>query len=225
MENAPGPPAHLVPLDELRVANAVEAARLAGPGEEVAEVRDIEVPGPGGAIGVRIYRPQGEGPLPVVAYAHGGGWIMGTLDGFDTTCRALANASGALIASIDYRLAPEHAFPAALDDVHAVVRWLAEHAGELGGDPSRIAVAGDSAGGNLVAATTRRLRDEEGPAVRFQALIYPVCDCALDTASYREKAVGFGLSAATMERFWTLYLGDADGRQPDASPLRAPDLS
>jgi acetyl esterase len=225
IEGAPGPPAHLVPLDKLRAAQAIEALRLAGPGEQVAEVRDIDVRGPGGPIGVRVFRPDGDGPLPMVAYAHGGGWVMGTLDGFDTVCRALANAAGALIASVDYRLAPEHPFPAGLDDVIGVVRWLREHAAEIGGDPERIAVAGDSAGGNLVAVAARRLRDEGDPPLRMQALIYPVCDSALDSASYREKAVGFGLSAASMEHFWKLYLDGADGRHPDASPLRADDLS
>jgi acetyl esterase len=224
-EGAPGPAAHEIPIDTLRAAQAIEAVRLAGPGEDVAEVRDIEVPGSGGPIAVRVFRPEADGPLPVVAYAHGGGWVMGTLDGFDTVCRALANAAGAMIASVDYRLAPEHPFPAGLDDVLAVVRWLRDHATEVGGDPERIAVAGDSAGGNLVAVAARRLRDEGDPPLRLQALIYPVCDSALDTPSYREKAVGFGLSAASMERFWTLYLDGADGRHPDASPLRADDLS
>jgi acetyl esterase len=222
-----GRPAHLVPLDDLRTAQAVEALRLAGPGEAVAEVCEVDIPAPAGPVPVRVYRPKTEtkGPLPVVAYAHGGGWVMGTLDGFDTTCRALANAAGALIASIDYRLAPEHPFPAGLKDVLAVVRRLGEDAGELGGDPERLAVGGDSAGANLVAVAARRLRDEGGPDLRLQALIYPVCDCGCDTGSYREKAVGFGLSAASMERYWKLYLDGADGRQPDASPLRAADLA
>jgi acetyl esterase len=222
-----GRPAHLVPLDDLRTAQTVEALRLAGPGEEVAEVCEVDIPGPAGSVPVRVYRPKPDtkGPLPVVAYAHGGGWVMGTLDGFDTTCRALANAAGALIASIDYRLAPEHPFPAGLEDVLAVVRRLGEDAGELGGDPERLAVGGDSAGANLVAVAARRLRDEGGPDLRLQALIYPVCDSGCDTGSYREKAVGFGLSAASMERYWKLYLDGADGRQPDASPLRVADLA
>jgi acetyl esterase len=225
MEATPGPPDHLVPVAVARAADRVDSAEMSGPGEEVADVRDVEVPGPGGPIRVRIYRPDGEVPLPLVAYVHGGGWVIGTLDTYDPLCRALANASGAVIASIDYRLAPEHPFPAAPDDVRAAVRWLAEHAEELGADPARIGIAGDSAGGNLATVTARRLRDEGGPGLRMQALIYPVCDCALDTPSYRENGRGFGLTMESMRRYWELYLDGADGRQPDASPLQAEDLA
>jgi acetyl esterase len=224
-EAAPGPPSHLVAIEEARAVYERESAMLSGPGEEVAEVRDVTVPGPGGAVPVRVFRPAGEGPLPLVAYAHGGGWALGTLDAFDPLCRALANASGAVVASIGYRLAPEHPFPAALDDVRAAVRWLAENARELDGDPDRLAIAGDSAGGNLATVTARRLRVEGGPPLRFQALVYPVCDSGLDTPSYRACSEGFGLSAESMKRFWELYLDGADGRQPDASPLQAEDLS
>jgi acetyl esterase len=225
MEAAPGPPAHLVPLDQARAAHERESRLLGGPGEEVESVRDLTVPGPGGPIPVRVFRPAGEGPLPVVAYAHGGGWALGSLDAFGPVCRALANASGAVVASIDYRLAPEHPFPAGLDDVRAAVRWLAANARELDGDPDRIAVAGDSAGANLATVTARRLRDEGGPALRVQALVYPVCDSGLNTASYRECAQGFGLSAESMKRYWDWYLNGADGRDPDASPLQADDLA
>jgi acetyl esterase len=225
MEATPGPPDHLVPVAAARAASDLESAEMSGPGEEVADVRDVELPGPGGAIRVRVYRPDGEGPLPLVAYVHGGGWVIGTLDTYDPLCRALANASGAVIASIDYRLAPEHPFPAAPDDVRAAVRWLAEHADELGADPARIGIAGDSAGGNLATVTARRLRDEGGPELRFQALVYPVCDSALNTPSYREKSVGFALTAASMQRFWRLYLNGSDGRHPDASPLQAESLA
>src|SRR5688572_1597005 len=130
MESAPGPPAHLVPIDQARAAHDRETQVMSGPGEDVAEVRELDVPGPGGPIPVRAYRPLADrapagGAVPLVSYLHGGGWAIGTLDAFDPVCRALANASGAVIASIDYRLAPEHPFPAALDDVRAAVRWLA----------------------------------------------------------------------------------------------------
>jgi acetyl esterase len=225
MAAAPGPPAHLVPLEQARAAHERESRLLGGPGDEVESVRDVTVPGPGGPIPVRVFRPAGEGPLPLVAYAHGGGWALGTLDAFGPVCRALANASGAVVASIGYRLAPEHPFPAGLDDVRAAVRWLAANARELDGDPDRIAVAGDSAGANLATVTARRLRDEGGPALRLQALVYPVCDSALNTPSYRESAEGFLLSALSMKRYWDWYLDGADGRQPDASPLQADDLS
>src|SRR5688572_7769073 len=174
MEAAQGPPAHRVPIAQARAAHDRETAAMSGPGEEVAEVRDVEAPGPSGPIPVRLFRPlearaaeaagareaatgggaareaaTGGGALPLVAYLHGGGWVVGTIAAFDPVCRALANASGALIASIGYRLAPEHPFPAALEDARAAVRWLAANARELGADPARIAIAGASAGGNL----------------------------------------------------------------------------
>jgi acetyl esterase len=212
---APGPPAHEIPVHQARAIHSEEAARLCGPGEPVAEVRELRV----GDVPVRTYRPEGDGPLPVVVYLHGGGWVMGTLDSYDSLLRALANASGAIVAAVDYRLAPEHRYPAALEDAMTAVR--AGGAGELGGDGARLAVAGDSAGGNLAAVAARRLRD----AVRFQALIYPVIEPAFDTASYREFDSGHGLSGASMQRFWRLYLDGADPADPDASPLRASDLA
>jgi len=225
---APGPPAHEVPVEEARAAHSAETERLCGPGEPVAEVRDVRVPAAGGDIRIRAYRPladrpPGDGPPGIVAYLHGGGWAMGTLESYDTPLRALANASDAVVAAVDYRLSPEHRFPAAVDDALAGIRWLAAHAGELGGDGGRIAVAGDSAGGNLAAVAARRLRGEL--SLRAQALIYPVTDSGLNTPSYREFSDGHGLSAASMRRFWNLYLDGADGQDPDASPLRAPDLA
>jgi acetyl esterase len=229
IEAVPGPPAHLVPVAQARAAHSRETALMSGPGQTVAQARDVELPGPGGTIRARLFYPleerRGDGPLPLVAYAHGGGWVVGTVEAFDPLCRALANASGALIASIDYRLAPEHPFPAAPEDVRAAVRWLAANAAELGADPARLAVAGDSAGANLATVTARRLRDDGGPPLRMQALIYPVCDSALNTPSYRENSSGFGLSAESMKRYWELYLDGADGRHPDASPLQADDLA
>jgi acetyl esterase len=222
MNAAPGPPAHEVPVEEARVAHTAETERLCGSGEPVAEVGDVSVPTAGGDVRVRTYRPgSGAGP-GVVAYLHGGGWVMGTVESYDTPLRALANASGAIVAAIDYRLAPEHRFPAALDDALAGIRWLAAHAAEIGGDGERLAVAGDSAGGNLAAVAARRLRGEL--PLRAQILIYPVTDAALNMPSYREFSDGHGLSGESMRRFWNLYLDGADGNDPDASPLRAGDL-
>lgn len=221
---AGGPPAHEAPLAEIRAGHERESAELSGPGEPVAEVTELRVPRPGGEVGVRAYRPT-EAPAPVLAYFHGGGWAIGSLESFDSTCRALANASGAIVASVDYRLAPEHRFPAALEDCLAVTRWVGEHAGELGGDPARLAVGGDSAGGELAAVVARRMRDEGGPPLRAQLLVYPVADAGQDTPSYREFAEGYGLTALTMRRYWELYLDGQDPLQPDASPLRADDLS
>ena len=220
---APGPPAHEVPVEEARAAHSAESERLCGPGEPVAEVSDLDISGPGGDITLRVFRPQTERRPGVVAYLHGGGWTMGTIDSYDTPLRALANASGAIVAHVDYRLAPEHRFPAALDDSLTAIRWLVANATDLGGDPARVALAGDSAGGNLAAVAARRLRGEL--PLRLQALIYPVIDAGLNTPSYREFSEGHGLSAASMQRFWNLYLDGADGGDPDASPLRASDLA
>ncbi|HET8757613.1 MAG TPA: alpha/beta hydrolase [Solirubrobacteraceae bacterium] len=216
MNAAPGPAAHELPINEARAAHVAETAWLCGDGEPVAEVRNVAAPGPGGEIPVRIYVP--ERPDGVVAYIHGGGWTMGTLDGYDAALTRLANAAGATVASIDYRLAPEHRFPAAVDDCLAAIRWLAA---EFPDD--WYAVAGDSAGGNLAAVAARRLRD--AVPLRLQVLIYPVIDAAVNTPSYREFSDGHGLSAASMRRFWNLYLDGADGNHPDASPLRASDLA
>ena len=218
-----GPAADKVPIEQARAGHEAETRHLSGPGEPVAEVRDIEVESPCGGIHVRVYRPEADGPLPVVAYLHGGGWMIGSIESFDTVVRALANASGAIVASVDYRLAPEHPFPAGLEDCLCAVRWLAAHAAELGGDPRRLAIAGDSAGGNLATVVARRLRGEV--ELRLQALIYPVTDAGVNTPSYRDFGEGYGLTAASMHRFWNLYLDGADGMHPDASPLRADDLA
>jgi acetyl esterase/lipase len=209
-----GPPAHEVPVEQARAGHEQETQQLAGPGEEVGEVKDVEATGPAGPIPLRVYTPL-EKTGGAVAYFHGGGWVVGSIDSFDTTCRALANASGATVVSVGYRLAPEHPFPAAVEDCVAATRGVAKkHAGE------RIAVAGDSAGGNLAIAVARRLRDQ----VAAMALIYPVADAALNTPSMRDFKERYGLSAAGLQRYWNLYLDGADGFQPDTSPLRAVDL-
>jgi acetyl esterase len=218
-----GPPAHEMPVDQARAGHEAETVRMSGPGEPVAEVRDLEIPSPSGAIPARLYRPAGGGPLPLVVYLHGGGWMLGSIESFDTVVRALANASGAIVLSVGYRLAPEARFPAGLDDALCAVRWAAAGAEELGADPQRLAIAGDSAGGNLATVAARRLRDEV--PLRMQVLIYPVTDAGCNTASYREFGERHGLTAASMQRFWNLYLDGADGLQPDASPLRAEDLA
>ena len=212
-----------VPLEQLRATHLAETARYGGPGEEVAEVRDLAVPGPAGDVPLRVYRPAGAAPLPVVAYLHGGGWAVGSIESFDPLCRALANASGAIVASVEYRLAPEQPFPAGLDDALAAVRWLAARTGEIGGDATRIAVAGDSAGGNLATVVARRLQGEV--PLRAQLLIYPVTDGGLDTESYERFSEGYGLTRAAMARYWRMYAPGADRTDPDLSPLRAPGLA
>jgi len=209
---------------ELRAAHDRDALVLSGPGPRLARVGDLVIDGPHGWLPLRAYAPSADPGLPVVAYLHGGGWTVGSIASFDGVARALAVASGALVVSIGYRLAPEHTFPVPVDEAVAALRWLAERAETLGGDGARLAVAGDSAGANLAAVAARRLRDEGGPPLRMQALVYPVCDAALDTQSAARFAEGYGFTAADMRRYWDLYLDGADGEDPDASPLRAGDL-
>lgn len=194
--------------------------------EPVDRVEDRTVPGPGGAIPVRLYAPRADAPLPLLVFYHGGGWVLLNLDTHDGLCRKLANAVGCAVVSVDYRLAPEHPFPAAAEDAHAAARWLADHAGELGLDPARVAVAGDSAGGNLATVTALMARDRGGPALRAQALIYPVTDASMSHPSVKENAEGYLLTRDGMEYFWGHYLNSPeDGSNPYASPLAAPDLS
>jgi acetyl esterase len=216
-----GPPAHELTVDQARRNHAQTAAVLNGAPVAVARVEDRTVPGPAGDVPVRVYAPPGAGPLPVVVWFHGGGWVVGSLDTYDRLCRALAAAAGALVVSVGYRLAPEHRHPAAVEDCWAAVRWVAANAAAIGGRPDRLAVAGDSAGGNLATVVARRARDHGGPRLAFQLLVYPITDAACDTASYREFADGYQLTAALMRWYWDHYLGGADGAGPDASPLRA----
>ena len=184
------------------------------------------LPGPGGRLAVRIYHPpQAEPGLPALVYLHGGGWVTGDLDSHDGCCRALCARTPCVVVSVGYRLAPEHPYPAAVDDAWAATVWVAEHGASIGVDTSRIAVGGDSAGGTLAAAVTFRARRHALP-LRFQLLVYPVCEPPGNAASYGENATGYGLTAASMHWYWQQYLGDS-GRdeEPEASPLREPDLA
>jgi acetyl esterase len=215
------PPLHRQSVGQARAYHVADAPALNGPPVPVAAVADRVVPGPAGELPVRVYTPEGEAPYPIVVWFHGGGWVVGTLDTYDPLCRALAAAVPAVVVSVGYRLAPEHRWPAAVEDAYAATLWASRHAAELGGAQHRLAVAGDSAGGNLAAVVALGARDRGGPAIGFQLLVYPVLDVAADTASWREHAEGFHLTAAGMRWYWDHYLGEADGRAPDASPLRA----
>lgn len=193
--------------------------------ESVAQVEDRAISGPAGALPVRIYRPVAGTSLPVLVWFHGGGWVLGDLDDADPVCRALANAAGCMVVSVDYRLAPEHKFPAAVADAYTATRWVAEKGAEIGADPGRMAVGGDSAGGNLATVVARMARDQGGPALRFQLLVYPVTQLDIAGTSYGELAQGYGLTRATMAWFRQHYLrSDDDARNPDAAPLLAADL-
>ena len=213
------------PLWELSIEEVRANRELLGGLEEpvpVARVDDRVIPGPGGDLPVRIYTPDGDASRPLIVYFHGGGFVFCSLDTHDNTCRRLANANGAVVVSVDYRLAPEHCFPAPLDDCYAATVWGHEHAAELDADADRLVVAGDSAGGNLAAATALLARDRGGPPIRFQLLVYPVIDAACDAASHVENAEGYFLEAEAMRWFWRQYLGpDGDGSDPIATPLRA----
>jgi acetyl esterase len=196
-----------------------------GPGPAVHKVEDRKIPGPAGEIPVRIYTPSGK-PGGILVYFHGGGWVVGDLASHDYVCRALTNETGCTVVSIDYRLAPEHKFPAGPEDCYAATQWASKNAASLGSDADHIAVGGDSAGGNLAAAVALMARDRGGPRIRHQMLIYPVTDAAMNTASQKEfTADGFVLSKLDMEWFWGYYLASPkDGENPYASPNRAKDL-
>jgi acetyl esterase len=194
---------------------------LYGPGPQVAAVREERVPVAGGdSIAVRVLVPEGA-PDSVIVYYHGGGWVIGALDEFDTMARQLANRTGAVVALVDYRLAPEHRYPTAAEDAWAALTWIEGHLPERAEARLPLVVAGDSAGGNLAAVVALGARDRGGPPVAFQLLVYPVLDATAETASWREHAEGFHLTAAGMRWYWAHYLGQADGAAPDASPLRA----
>jgi acetyl esterase len=220
----------LPPMEQMTPAQARESMRARtaalGPVEDVARVEQRRVAVAGGDVAVRCYTPSGIGPFPALVFFHGGGWVIGDLDTHDGICRALANAGGCVVASVDYRLAPEHKYPVAAEDAFAATRWVAEHGAELGVDGRRLAVGGDSAGGNLAAAVALMARDRGGPELALQILVYPVTQHALDTRSYREHADGYLLTRNAMRWFWDLYLArPGDGDQPYASPLLAPSLA
>ncbi|MEP6978274.1 MAG: alpha/beta hydrolase [Thermoleophilia bacterium] len=189
--------------------------------EPVAQVEDRTVPGPAGEIPVRVYTPMGEGTFPVLLYIHGGGWVIADLDVYDSSPRALANAVEAVVVSVDYRQAPENPFPAPVEDCYAVYRWVLEKAESIGGDPSRIALVGESAGGNLATVVAMLARDDGVQAPAHQTLIYPITDHSFDTDSYRQNSEAKPLNTPMMKWFFSHYLADeADGADPRVSPLR-----
>ncbi len=219
-------------LADLPVAAGREMYRAMQPEASdiaVGSVADVDA----GGVPARVYRPAGDGPFPVVMMFHGGGWVIGDLVTADCQSREVCNGAEAVVVSVDYRLAPEHRFPAAAEDCYAATVWAAEHAGDHGGDSTRLAVAGDSAGGNLAAVVAQMARDRgnpsqgRAPALAFQLLVYPVTDGAnFDTASYRDNGEGYLLTADSMHWFWNHYAPQAEQRRsPYASPLLADDFS
>jgi acetyl esterase len=190
--------------------------------EPVAEIWDVSVPGPGGDIQTRVYRPAHDGLLPILVYAHGGGFVFCDLDSHDGLCRDIANRIPAVVVSVAYRLAPEHQWPSAAEDVYTVTQWAADHAEDLGGDAGRVVVGGDSAGGNLAAVTALMTRDRAGHPLAAQVLIYPVIAPDFDTESYRLFGKGFYNPKPAMQWYWDQYVpAAADREHPYASPLHA----
>jgi len=220
------PTTHTLPVDVARAQYEARIALMPLPAD-IAGVREQTIDGPGGPLRIRTYTPHGTAPFPLLVFFHGSGFVLCSLDTHDGMCRNLCAGAGCVVASVDYRLAPEHKFPAGIEDCLHATRWAAAHAAELGANPMRIAVAGDSAGANMAAVTALRVRDEGGPTLCGQLLLYPVTDYHTPvTPSYEENAEGYGLTRDTMQWFWAHYLSDgSEGRHPHASPLRAPDLS
>jgi acetyl esterase len=216
-------------VDDARNLIAMMAAERAGP--EVAEVRMVSIPGPAGDIPTRFYRPAGSSPsdrLPVLVYFHGGGWVIGNLDSHDGTARWLANRADVAVASVDYRLGPEHVFPDAVDDCWAATTWVAGvGADELGIDPDRLVVGGDSAGGNLAAVMALMARDAGAPSIRLQMLVYPAVDARMGHPSVDENGTGYLLSKQDMTWFYGHYgLGQAVAADDwRLSPLLSPSLA
>jgi acetyl esterase len=220
----PGPPMHELSPADARAAMLAGAVAL-GAGPDVGRVEDRLIPGAAGLLRVRITAPEGPGPFPALVFYHGGGWVVGSIDTHDALCRALTCAASALVVSVEYRLAPEHPYPAGVDDAYAAASWVADHAADLGADAARLALGGDSAGGNLAAVVALKARDQGGPRLALQVLLYPITDYDFETPSYRECAEGYMLTRAAMIWFWDQYLADPDRRrEPYASPLQAADL-
>lgn len=220
------PPLEELPLETARWALVFGSkVKLAPP--ELARIETRTIPGPDvDELTIRIYQPVGEGQRGACLYFHGGGWVLNNIETHDDVARRLAAASGFVFVSIDYRLAPEHKYPAAIEDGYAALQWVHEHARELNIDPARIAVCGDSAGGNIAAVLCLMTRDRGGPPIAAQALIYPITDCDFDRPSYRDNADGYFLTTKQMKWFWDHYVSSpAQMLEPYASPIRAASLS
>ena len=229
IRNSGSPPYETLPPEAARQLYLGGRAFFSPDPPEVAETHSLVASGPHGPIPMRLYRPFGTGAadiLPALVYYHGGGWVIGDLDTHDVVCRQLANRAGCAVISVDYRLAPEHKFPAAVDDAFAALLWVASEAAALRLDPSRLAVGGDSAGGNLTAVTTLRARDAGFAGLRYQILVYPATDFAGTYESQARHVEGPILTAANQAWFRGHYLrGDADLTDWRASPLRAASLA
>jgi acetyl esterase len=225
LQQPDNPPLETQPIETLRAAmDALAATDSAGP--SIARVADFSAVLPHGLISVRLYHPSPGERLPVLVYFHGGGWVAWNVQALDPVCRRLSDAGEFAVVSVEYRLAPEHRYPAAVDDAYAVLGWVRSRPDLLGIDPERMGVAGDSAGGNLAAVVARLNRDRHDPPLQFQGLIYPVTDATMSLPSYVEHASDAALTMAVMQHFVGSYLPEGiDRRHPDISPLFAPDVT
>jgi acetyl esterase len=226
MQESGAPPVHTLTPTKARETKNPVFIELGGPPVDVSKVEDMRVPGPSGGIPIRVYTPEGRGPFPVLIFFHGGGWVILNLDTHDSLCRHLAKRASCVVVSVDYRLAPEHKFPAAAEDAYAATRWVADNANRIDVDPTRIAVGGDSAGGNLAAVVSLMARDKDGPSLVHELLVYPVTDLSsMDNESYREHGQGYILTKDSMAYYGSHYLArEEDALNPYASPLLAQDL-
>jgi acetyl esterase len=218
-------PLYLLSVSEAREADLAAIRAEAARPEDVADVADRTIVGQAGEIPIRLYIPDHDRPLAVLVYLFGGGWVLGTIETSDAVCRRLARLTPCAVVAVGYRLAPEHKFPAAVEDCYAAVCWIAEHGDEFGLNPRMVAVGGDSAGGNLAAAVTLLARDRQFPRLCFQLLVYPATDFGADTESKRESTDPYFFNRDSVAWYWSHYLAnDEDGLKPLASPLQAPDV-
>jgi acetyl esterase len=218
------PPLHQLSVEDARAA-AEDMKVLAGETIEVGSVHDTKIPVDGAEIGARVYTPEGAGPHPVVVFFHGGGWVICSLDTHDNVARTICRDAEAVVVSVDYRMAPEHRYPTAVHDCFAATRWVADNAAALGAEADRLAVCGDSAGGNLATVVSQMARDAGGPAIRYAALIYPAVDMTRKGGSLDENASGYFLETEGMHWFMNHYLSEAEKAETMASPMLHEDLS
>ncbi|MGI8791567.1 MAG: alpha/beta hydrolase, partial [Acidimicrobiales bacterium] len=223
--SADGPKMSEQTPEQARAAYALVGALSGGPAA-LASIDNRTIPGSAGDLPIRVYRPTEDGPLPVILFFHGGGWTIGSVDTHDIPCQHLAALSGCIVVSVEYRLAPEHPFPAAVDDCWAALQWVAANASDLDGDGDRVGVAGDSAGGNLAAVMTHLAHDNGGPTIGFQGLVYPAVDASMSFPSIEDNGQVAFLTDDTMRWFTDQYAPDESVRDdPRISPMRRHDLS
>jgi acetyl esterase len=221
-----GPVPLEVPIEQHRAMSKGAVMAMAGPPTPVARVEDVRLPVDGGEIALRVYVPAGEGPFPIAVFFHGGGWYMIDLEGSDGHCRFFADRMGAVVVSVDYRLAPEHPYPAPMEDCYAATCWAAAHAADYGADAGRLMVFGDSAGGQLAAGVTLLSRERGGPAIHHQCLIYAALSPRMEGPSYDRYRDGPFATYLNTRASWDMYVPvEADRALPHVAPLDAPDLA